>query len=80
MVSQKYHVKFPVAPLGPLWLPWGCLGVPWGTPVAPLELRGGPKGYLWGSAGAAWEHLGGSLVKEDFEGKTSKLAKAFDEK
>ena len=26
------------------------------------------------------EHLGASLVKEDFEGKTSKLAEAFDEK
>ena len=26
------------------------------------------------------EHLGASLVKEDFGGKTSKLAEAFDEK
>ena len=85
--SQRYHLQLLVAPLAPLWLPWGCLEVPWGTPVAPLELPGGPMGHLCGSLGAAWRShgaplwlpwgiLGASLAQEDFEGKTSKLAKA----
>ena len=81
-------MQFLVAPLAPLWLPWECLEVPWGTPVAPLELRGGPMGHLCGSLGDAWgSHgaplwilwgvLGASQAQEDFEGKTGKLAKAF---
>ena len=53
--SQIYHLQLLVAPLAPLWLPWGCLEVPWGTPVAPLELRRSPMGHLCGSLGAAWK-------------------------
>ena len=38
-------------------------------------------GHLCGSLGAAWRYhrgiLGASLAQEDFEGKTSKLAKTF---
>ena len=56
----------------------------------PREAQGRPKGCQGeakGGQGEAkrtlgrlpWEHLGASLVKEDFEGKTSKLAQAFDE-
>ena len=49
--------------------------------------RQGGQGEAKGGQGEAkmtlgrlpWEHLGASLVKEDVEGKTSKLTKAFDE-
>ena len=69
----------------------GSLEVPWGTSVTPLGLPGGPMEHLCGSLGAAWRShgahlwlpwgiLGASLAQEDFEGKTSKLARAFDEK
>ena len=38
----------------PLWLPCGCLEVPWGTYVAPLGLPGGSMWHLCGSLGDSW--------------------------
>ena len=68
-----------VAPLGAKWKPeWSR--EPTEARVVQRDAKGRPRG----SQKEAWEvalgHLGASLVKENFGSKTSKFAKAFDEK
>ena len=59
--SQRYHLQLLLAPLGPLWLPWGCLEVPWGTPCGSLgaawRSHGAPLWLPW----AAWRSHGAPL-------------------
>ena len=84
----------PWEPSGDLWsplgAPWDDLGSPWETFGAPSERLRNPLGLLWSPFGTPWDDLGSplgnlssplgaSLARENFEIKTSKLAKPSDE-
>ena len=45
----------------PLWLPWSCVEIPWGTSVAALGLPGGAIGHLCGFLGAGGRSHGAPL-------------------
>ena len=62
-----------VAPLGAKRKPEWSRGTPRGG-------HGRPRGNQKDAWEAALGHLGAGLVKEDFGSKTSKFAKAFNEK
>ena len=67
-------------PNGSLSGPEGRQGEANGSPSGPEGRQGEAKGGQRRLGRLPWEHLGASLVKEDFGRKTSKLAQAFEEK
>ena len=58
----------------------GAKGRPTEARVVQRDAKGRPREAKRTLGRLPWEHLGASLVKEDFGSNTSKLAEAFDEK